>query len=387
MTHKSGTQHGDLDELLNQLDHLSSFPHLKEIAERLLEPLEVVSKSNWSNEDVRALVTSVKETLGKLPRPQLDRSRFLFDAALIQSFADALESVSHPISRMILPTCGDEWAHRYLYLLPSLDGKRIPRVDLITFRGEDNLHNVFLIDYPWLYHELGHVLVYDHWQTFEGPFAQSLDNVVKNLQARALADSPVNKERAKATISNLEKLWCLGDGPHSWALEIASDVIALYACGPSFLAAFDRELDSPQLDPYVISHAHPPYEIRSIALTRAGSKLGWERYAPSLRDRVKAWRKSSFAEHRNNEYVGYANDEILDGAILSALEMCTNLKLPQCDGNKIQTIRTVLPDKDNLDFGIDLVIAAWLVYEELGIDKYSSWETDVVSKLTNTLTL
>ena len=42
--------------------------------------------------------------------------------------------------------------------LPSLDHTKIPRVDLISFKGEIQLEDIILLDYPWLYHEFGHII-------------------------------------------------------------------------------------------------------------------------------------------------------------------------------------------------------------------------------------
>lgn len=380
MGQRVGSKAGDLDRLVTDVRKLSKYPQLREIAEKLLEVLQFISKSDCSDEVVRGLVRSVEMILPKLPRPQLNNTRFLFDAGMINAFAQALDEVSVALSRMILPTCGEGWSHNPIYL-PSLDQSKIPRVDLISFKGDDKLDDVLLLDYPWFYHELGHILMYDYRGALKKSFALILDKVVRKLKARSLADSPINKKRADDTIEKLESLWGLGDGQWSWAIEIASDVFALWTCGPSYLAAFDSELDSQKPDPYVISRQHPPYEIRSLGLMRAGSRLGWSQYTGSLRDRIKSWERSSFAKGRTNEYLSYANHEILDGAIASSLEMCTNLKVPVCDDNKIKTIRTVLADIDKLDFGVDLVIGAWLVYQELGADQYSSWQKDVVGKL------
>jgi len=381
-----GPKHERLVKLRTNVGHLSEYPHLKEIARRLLGVLDFVSVSTLSDEGINILVKYVETILPILPQPQCDSNRFLFDAYMIAAFREMLDGISVGLSRMILPTCGEEWSHRVVYL-PSFGGAKIPRVDLISFKGEPQLYDVVLLDYPWLYHELGHILLYEYRESFIPPFTQVLDKVAKGLKARSLGDSPVNKRRAEATIKKLESFWGVDDGPWSWAIEIGSDVVALWTCGPAFLTAFDKELDNRELNPYVISQQHPPYEIRSIGLMRAGSRLGWSRYTASLEDRVKLWKASPFRKDRTNEYVSYANNEILDGAISSTLDMCTDLKIPVCDQNKVKAIRNLVQDKATFDFGAELVIAAWLVNQELGQDKYYSWEREIVETLSNNVRL
>jgi len=379
-------KHKRLAKLQNDVRRLSEYPHLKEIARRLLGVLDFVSVSTASNQDIESLIKYDETILKRLPRPQGDNSRFLFDANVIAAFREMLDRISVEFSRMILPTCGEEWSHRPVYL-PSLDRAKVPRVDLISFKGETQLDDIVLLDYPWLYHELGHILIYDYWESFRKTFARVLDEVVRGLKARSLGDSPVNKRRAEATIEKFERFWGMEDGPWSWAIEIGSDVVALWTCGPAFLTAFDKELDNRKPNPYVISQQHPPYEIRSIGLMRAGSRLGWSRYTTSLKNRVKLWKASPFRKNRTNEYVSYANKEIMYGAISSALEMCANLNIPVCDKNKVKTVGNLLQATAPLDFGAELVIAAWLVNQELGQDKYYSWEREIVETLSNNVRL
>lgn len=379
-------KHKRLVKLRTNVEHLSEYPHLKEIARRLLGVLDFVSVSTSSNQEIESLIKYVETILPSLPRPQGDNSRFLFDAHVIAAFREMLERISVGFSRMILPTCGEEWSYRPVYL-PSLDRAKVPRVDLISFKGETQLDDIVLLDYPWLYHELGHILIYDYWESFRTPFARVLDEVVRGLKSRSLGDSAINKRRAEATIEKLERFWGVADGPWSWAIEIGSDVFALWMCGPSFLAAFDKELDNREPNPYLISQQHPPYEIRSIGLIHAGSRLGWSKYTASLKDRVKLWKTPPFRKNRTNEYVSYANKEILYGAISSALEMCANLKIPVCDQNKVKAIGNLLQDKATIDFGTELVIAAWLVNQELGRDEYSLWEGKIVEELSKSIRL
>lgn len=381
-----GPKHQRLVKLRTNVRHLSEYPHLKEIARRLLGVLDFVSVSTASNEDIDSLIKCVETILPSLPQPQGNKSRFLFDAHMIASFQEILDRMMLGLSRMILPICGKEWSHRPVYL-PSLDRAKVPRVDLISFKGKSEIDDIVLLDYPWLYHELGHILVYEYRESFRTPFARVLDEVVRKLKARSLGDSAINKRHAENTIKELERFWGVEDRPWSWAIEIGSDVVALWMCGPSFLAAFENELDNREPNPYVISQQHPPYEIRSIGLIRAGSRLGWSRYTASLKDRVKLWKASPFRKDRTNKYVSYANNEILDGAISSTLDMCTDLKIPVCDQNKVKSIRKLVKDKEKFDFGAELVIAAWLVNQELGRDEYYSWKKEIVEALSKRIRL
>lgn len=373
-------KHEHLAKLVTDVSELNKYSHLKEIAQKLLDVLNFVSVSELPDEEIDKHIKYIESIISLLPQPKGHNNRFLFDAHMIESLREKLEETSKGLSRMILPSCGEEWSHRIIYL-PFFVGDKIPRVDLINFRGESQLYDVVFLDYPWLYHELGHIILYEYQELFIASFKRVLNNVSKGLKARSLGDSPINKKRAEDTIEKLRSFWGVDNDPWSWAIEIGSDVIALWTCGPAFLEAFEKELDKQNPNPYLISNQHPPYEIRCIGLMDTGSKLGLSKYIATLKDKVKLWKTSSFGKDRTNEYVSYANKEILDGAISSALKVCANLSIPVCDQNKVKEIEYLVKGKEKFDFGAELIIAAWLISKKVRRDDYDSWERETLEAL------
>lgn len=373
-----------LANLRSDINQLNKYSHLSDIAQRLLEVLNAVSLLSIPNKDTDGLLEYVETILPLFPQPKSDDNRFLFDAHMIHSFRESTDSLPVWISRMILPTCGKEWSYRPVYL-PSLDRTKIPRVDLISFKGETQVEHIDLLDYPWLYHELGHIVLSEHCESFGRQYIRVLDKVLRGLKARSLGDSLDNKRRAVATAEMLESYWAITGGRWSWAIEIGSDIIALWICGPAFLNAFENVLNYQEPNPYLIRDQHPSYEIRVISLMNASSKLGWSDYTLSLKQRVKFWKRSSFKKNRTNEYLSYANREILDAAISSALQMCKNLNMPVCNQDTVTAIRNRVKNKVRFDFGAELVIAAWLINKKFGGDEYCSWERETLEALGNNI--
>ncbi|MCH2131265.1 MAG: hypothetical protein MK179_19150, partial [Pirellulaceae bacterium] len=43
--------------------------------------------------------------------------------------------------------------------IPNFTPDRMPRLDLVDFPGDNDPDGIDLLGYPWLYHELGHLLL------------------------------------------------------------------------------------------------------------------------------------------------------------------------------------------------------------------------------------
>jgi hypothetical protein len=61
----------------------------------------------------------------------------------------------------------------------------MPRIDIIDFPGGDAPEGINLLTYPWLYHELGHLLLGQRGREFGGTVTGIVDQLSRqNEQAR-----------------------------------------------------------------------------------------------------------------------------------------------------------------------------------------------------------
>lgn len=373
-----------LEDVIIRLRSRSSQPHFRAIAEKILPVARLIETGECPRSDVHKLAQDIEIIVDSVPEIGPGHKRVLFDMALIQATVVAWGTAGIPVSGMIFPNYGGEWNHKYLHL-PSANPEAIPRIDLIGFPGKDDLEDISLVDYAWVYHELGHVLLHAHGSRFHCHVDAQIDAFVKRQKLRALADSDLNRKRAESALDRLQGFWSPGES--AWSSEVACDIIGLWTSGPVFLQAFVDVLDDRDPDPYHIGMSHPPYEVRALALIRAAEQLGWSDEVGELRNKIDSWKESPFAEARTNEYLSLTHGHVVDSAVCSAIWFCTELGMGACDKEKVEAVEGLLAADKTPDFGPELVIAACLVRQRDSVDCYQSWERKVIQALASTVTL
>jgi len=373
-----------LEALIPPLQELSAKAQFKPITERLLPVVRFVVGSDCPASDMHRLAQDIEIMIASVPEIGPEQKRVLFDVGLIQATVDAWGAAGVPLSRMVFPNYGCEWNHKHLPL-PSMDRKAVPRLDLIGFPGGEDLEDVSLVDYAWIYHELGHILLRAHGEWFCNHFDSQINAFVKAQKLRALADSDLNKKRAESVLDRLLGFWSPGES--AWSNEIACDIIALWTSGPAFLQAFLDTMDDREPDPYYLGESHPPYEVRAFALVEAAERLGWNGDIANIQDRIDAWRISPAAKARTNEYVTLTDADIVKSAVSSSIEFCRECGLEACDKDRLKAVEGLLQVDNALDFGPELVLAAWLLRGQDSVDSCQAWERKLVQALAGTVML
>ena len=245
--------------------------------------------------------------------PQTFGKRFFFDSAVIQALADQWGRGSVKLSNMIAPrSSGSEtWGHQRV-IMPAGDKENAHFVDVVLFPEEDEIECINLLSYPWLCHELGHLIFFQYGEDFTNVFKAELEKEVNRLSLRAIADRGAAREKAQKVIKEVRELWTPSPDHHNWAHELAIDVVALWACGPAYLAVFQDELSKPEIDPYQIDQNHPPYEVRASAMHITSKRLGWDTYAAGLAKDVSDNRKSKWRDKKvdRNRYTGFSQSKV-----------------------------------------------------------------------------
>ena len=357
------------------------------LAEFLLGVQAAVDADSSKSIQVEAACNLVIRIIDLLP--QTFEDRFLFDWAMIQALAAqwGQGSVKLPNTVVPRPSGSEIWGHQRVSMPPE-DKENAHFVDVILVPGEEDKESINLLSYPWLCHELGHLIFFQQGEDFTNAFKAELEKEVRRLSLRATADRGAAREKAQKVIKEVRELWTPSPDHHNWAHELAIDVVALWACGPAYLAVFQDELSKPEIDPYQIDQNHPPYEVRASAMTITSKRLGWETYASVLTKVVSDSRKNKWRDKKGdrNRYAALVNPGLINACISSALETCEVLKLPKCTSTHLDRVNDTLRQGATPDLGIELICAAWTVEASQEEEAYDQWEKETLETLLKSIT-
>lgn len=380
--HRDATQ-----EIFQKLEQVINSP-LRAIGLELDAQLRAVRGSVAAGEHDRDLlkyvVSQTEAVLEILPRSFGDR--FWFDAVMIDSIKKSWSRQAQRLSHTIIPNYGSEWSHARNNIPSAPRSGQGHSINIIYIPGEDALDDVDLLAYPFMCHELGHNLFFYDDSLFVGCFEGELRKVAGTLRLRGLPDKGAAALRAGRLIDEMQELWFPGLNHKNWAHETGMDVIALWTCGPAYLAVFQDTLQEGTKDPYLITQEHPPYAVRVEALIKAAERLGWSDYTRELKRVVKEWRGSRWSTGLTNHYVALVDSRLVDACVSCALGACEKLSLPKCDSKEIERVRGVLRRGGVPAFGTEIILAAWLVEQQEGESGFERWERATVRALADSIT-
>ena len=327
------------------------------------------------------VVNYVRQRFHALPTSFGDR--FLIDSAIISEIAAECSAGGLRLSNMLVPKYATEWGHQRVDIICHDDSTHF--VDVILVAGYDDVRSMHLLEYPWLCHELGHNI---HFRSdrFSELFSPHVGRQVSRLRARSIADRGVSRERSRSRIDQFHRVWHPSRNQKNWAHEIAVDIVALWLCGPAYLAAFSHLLADRKPPPFHITQDHPPYDVRLAAVIDAAERLGWTAYTRSLVKVQENWRHDENNSALTNEYLALRDSELICTNVTTALTVCEEFMLPRFDETRIGQIRRLIQKPKECDFGIELISAAWLAESELGGASFDQWHDDVISELRDAVT-
>jgi hypothetical protein len=317
--------------------------------------------------------------------PQSFGDRFYVDAVEIQALSEALSQGPIRLSQMIVPRHDKEWGHATVAMPSELSGKHHV-VELIYFPGEDHVDDINLLVYPFLCHELVHDLLFRDDSTFKERFEVRLNHVLSGLRLSSISDRGSTRTYATKIADDIHKVWHPSPTQKNWAHELAVDVITLWLCGPAYLAALRESLADPEINPYQIDQTYPSYEVRALSLINACGRLEWTMEVDDLKTRIEGWRSSKWRSKRSNHYQALVNTDLVKSCVNSALEACDILALPCCKPQHVDQIRESLRRGQAPEFGIELILAAWVMKTDGGESNYAEWQKSVIQTLLKSIT-
>jgi hypothetical protein len=69
------------------------------------------------------------------------------------------------------------------------------------------------------------------------------------------------------------------------------------------------------------------------------------------------------------------------------LQICRDSQITKCTQSKIHYLAKQSRQIDSSEFGIDLLIQAWIVWERHGKDMFWDWQAAIIERLSSGLTL
>jgi len=363
--------------LLEKIENLHSTP-LYQLSD-LLKDLVVGAQMQGDPAGEQKINTYVQNILDRLPH-RLD-DRFLFDAYLIQSTLNSWSQGEIRLSNMVIPTYSIDWGHEPPILIQSVRNSQIHRFDIIRIRSNEQEGNPDLIDYPWLFHELGHLLISKHGQTILDRFLPKFNTLISRLKIRSIADTGSAKIKADMITEEISARWIPSSiNDPAWLRELVVDVIALWSLGPAYIEAFESEHTNVS-DPFLIEQGHPPVELRTRALVETANKLGWKNETQKLKASIKLWR-DDLPQLIRNRYISLSQIGLINAAINVTTDFCTTAKIPRLDTPQMERIIGLINDNIVPEESVEIIFGAFLVYEK---DEtiYENWEANIYQTLVN----
>ena len=261
---------------------------------------------------------AIADTVARLPRSFGER--FQFDAQLIYALSLEWNGDGQKLSGTILPRPGKKWGHESVCVPFGLLNGQQKSINMIHLPGDDVLEEVDLLTYPFLCHEMAHNLLYFADPHFRPAFESTLDAYLNTLRLRSIADQRRARSQSQSTIDRIAEFWRPGANHQNWAHEMMMDLVALWTCGPAYLAAFCDELEDKDLEPYFINRQHPPYAVRAEALLQANQKLGWREYGKGIKKQLREWSTSHHKKRSRYDYTSLTDPVLIESCVECALD-------------------------------------------------------------------
>lgn len=381
MARTGRTAHHRLDVLERELrDRFLGTP-FTDIGRHLLDQIPVyreLSSLPQMATPIQQFIQAAGAAMRIIPDPRSLSDRFWLDMCSIQALSTSWNTRKAGLPHTLIARTGDTWNTAILHL-PSADPERIPRIHLITFPGGNSAEEINLLGYSWLLHELGHVFLFLHDQEFVTDIASHIRRRVDQWAHQLVGCSRAAEQRISRRIQLVKTRWSATVKHDDWPHEIAADTIALWSCGPAFIASYLDSLEGQ--DPFLADATHPPYHLRSLALLESASRLGWRDKAEPVSALLDIWSAQKESTGIDNEYAAFSDPDIIDKVVSCSLDLCDRYGLPRCDSTRLDIVKRRLSASDLLDPGLDIILGAAIQYERLPISQYHEWESAMVLRL------
>jgi hypothetical protein len=329
----------------------------------------------WNSSQSQVALHHANRLFDRLPDDT--GARFIFDAIMIQSFAEAWSNSGARLSGAIVPSYGSEWQLDRQPLYPGPLPDQIHNLELLVIRGENRVDDVDLTDYAWMVHELAHSFLYRNAKIAIDAMGRRLAIPLRELQVGVLTDRGHAKTLRQPQTDKIVEYWQPTGNQYNWSHELVIDVISIATSGPAYGRVFLDHTADDSTRPFELTQSHPPLAIRCAALQCAAEKLGWNELAEMLAARSRRWGSDGF-DPPSNVYRAATGSEFVVAGIDAAFDIICELRMPQCSQADQFDATTVVKNGITPKLGVEMLLAAWHASDKMNPDELAAWTAKVV---------
>jgi hypothetical protein len=357
---------------------------LKKLGQRLIDLIDYsIAAVDFGSADPRQdMIVCRLVRLAVDHLPESFGQRFLIDSAILSGISDQWSQQSAQLGFNAAAKYQSSWGH-VTVPIHGIDDRLIS-LDVVLFPGSDSIDSIYLPEYAWLMHELGHNLHF-RFESFIPEFGIAVSEVIRRMKRRSIADRGIAEQRSSAVQRRFTDLWLPRRDHRCWSCEVAVDLVALWASGPAFINAYVSALTEQNFDPDVMTAEHPPYRLRTIALVDAATRLGWHKEAEPLKNLLSNWASGEF-ERNEFDTLQFADPELVGKCVTVSLEFCRRIGLPMTTRLSLDNLRHLVDRPDECEFGIEVILAAYLAQLELDKSQFESWHKATITELAGAVT-
>lgn len=356
-------------ELLNDLKCFDGSP---------LEAIGVKLKSLAQytlDEHLHTALNHIEHTLKLLPVSF--SKRFHFDTFLFQNISNQIDNEFAPLPRFFVPFYPNRsWGYSRVPM-PSENQEYGHIVHVIELPGKDAIYDVRLDEYPWLIHEIAHAI----YGLQESRFIETVDidlvDLFSRLSLRGIADKGSAKASGVQTVDKMKEYWTPRRNQMDWSHEVAMDVTSLWLAGRSYVDCMFEMLLKDKPDMFQLSHSHPPYSARLLAMEMAADDLGWSGLAAELNRRRIDMEIAQDINSKPSGYASFVRKDILSFVVAGALKQCNAFRLPLFAPCIEESLERRIFQGEQIEPGIEWLAAAWIIRRKQGSEKLWQWEESI----------
>lgn len=225
----------------------------------------------------------------------------------------------------------------------------------------------FILDLPFILHELGHIIFHSKENEFSNDFIQDLREYIKDEKKRV--DQEDRSSKYKELYDNLQSTW-----EDSWIKEFVSDLIATYLTGPAYGWAYIKLCNRFSIDVYdpgkldKLYSEHPADEARMRSILEMLDLLKID--TSNIREHWKEYIQK-YCGNPPQEYEYCYPDSLLKSLTNNVIKGCRDIGLKCFLDHSDEDI------DDNLILLINQSMEKFLKDPE----GYHDWETEKISKI------
>lgn len=231
----------------------------------------------------------------------------------------------------------------------------------------------FLLDLPFILHELGHIIFHLNENEFSNDFIHDLRKNIQQEKKRVDLEDRASKY--KELYNDLQSIW-----EDSWVKEFVSDLIATYLLGPAYVWAYIRLCNRFSINIYypgrldMLQSGHPSDEARMRSILKMLDTLNID--SSRIREHWNEY-SNKYCGKPPQEYEYCYPDHLLKSIIENVIKGCKAIGLKCYTDQK----------DDDADNNLILLVNHSMEKFIEDPEGYHDWELDKINKITEKMSV